>query len=195
FAHGDAHLVTAQPSQEQLTHTDLVERTKALLPVVAERAGPAEEERRLPDGTIDDIAATGFFRVMVPRRYGGLELDVSAVTAVGRLLGRACAASGWVIPWVGWHNRLIAMVPESVQAEIFQRGYGLSAGSTTLTGVARPTSGGYIVSGKWSWGTAIHHADWANLLALTDPGNRPVSMLVRKEELIVEDTWHTEGMR
>jgi alkylation response protein AidB-like acyl-CoA dehydrogenase len=187
-------LVTAQTSQEQVTHAQLVERTKALLPVIAERAQHAEDERRLPDATIDDIAATGFFRVMVPKRYGGLELDVSAVTDVGRLLGRACASTGWVIPWLGWHNRFIAMFPESVQDEIFSRGYGLSAGSTTFTGEAQPASGGYVVNGKWSWGTGILHADWANVMALA-PDKRPVSILARKDELVVEDNWFTEGMR
>ncbi|MGD9894084.1 MAG: acyl-CoA dehydrogenase family protein [Dehalococcoidia bacterium] len=108
-------MITAQTPTESLTTADLVDRTKALLPAIAERATAAEKTRRLPDETIDDFIRSGFFRVMVPKRYNGLELDVSAVTDVGRLLGRVCASSGWVIPWLGWHNRGLAMFPQSVQ--------------------------------------------------------------------------------
>jgi alkylation response protein AidB-like acyl-CoA dehydrogenase len=186
----------AGPSTEPLTKADLVERTQGLLPAVAERAAAAEEARRLPDETIDDFARAGFFRVMVPRSYGGLELDASAVTEVGRLLGRVCASSGWVIPWLGWHNRGLSMFPKSVQDEVFERGFGLTAGSTTLTGEARAVPGGYRVSGKWSWGTAVLHADWASLGAVVpEEKNRPVTVLARKSDVILHDIWFTEGMR
>jgi 3-hydroxy-9,10-secoandrosta-1,3,5(10)-triene-9,17-dione monooxygenase len=181
---------------ETLTRHDLVERTRALLPAIAERARPAEDARRLPDATIDDFANAGFFRVMVPRSYGGFELDIATVTDVGRLLGRVCASSGWVITWLGWHNRGLAMFPKSVQDEIFSRGFGLTAGSTTLTGEAERVPGGYRVSGSWSWGTAIHHADWASLGAVVPAeGNRPVTVLARRSDLVLIDNWHTEGMR
>jgi alkylation response protein AidB-like acyl-CoA dehydrogenase len=188
-------MATVQSPTEPLTKADLIDRTKALLPAIAERAAAAETARRLPDETIDDFIQTGFFRVMVPKRYNGLELDVSAVTAVGRLLSHVCASSGWVIPWLGWHNRGLAMFPKSVQDEVFARGFGLTAGSTTLTGEARRVPGGYRVSGKWSWGTAILHADFASLGAVVpEENNRPITILPRKSDLILHDIWFTEGM-
>ena len=181
---------------EPLTKDDLIERTKALLPAIAERAQAAEDARRLPDETINDFIRMGFFRVMVPKVYNGLELDASAVVEVGRLLGRVCASSGWVIPWLGWHNRGLAFYPKHVQDEIFARGFGLTAGSTTLTGQCTRVPGGYTVSGKWSWGTAILHADFASLGAVVpEENNRPVTILPRKTDLILHDNWHTEGMR
>jgi alkylation response protein AidB-like acyl-CoA dehydrogenase len=88
------------------------------------------------------------------------------------------------------------MFPQSVQDEVFARGFGLTAGSTTLTGEARRVPGGYRVSGKWSWGTAILHADFASLGAVVpEEDNRPVTVLPRKTDLILHDMWFTEGMR
>lgn len=185
-----------QTPAEPLTKADLVTRIETLLPAIAQRARAAEDARRLHDETIDDVIQTGFFRVMVPKRYNGLELDVSAVTAAGRLLGRVCASSGWVIPWLAWHNRGLAMFPQSVQDEVFAGGFGLSAGATTLTGEARRVPGGYRVSGRWSWGTAILHAGFASLGAVVaDDRNRPVTVLARRHNLILHDVWHTDGMR
>lgn len=188
-------MVVEPRATETLTHADLVDRTRALLPAIAARAQAAEETRRVPDATMQDFADVGFFRVMVPTRYNGLELDVSAVTDVGRLIGRACASTSWVISWLGWHNRGLAMFPQSVQDEVFARGFGLTAGSTTLTGVATKTAGGYRVTGRWSWGTGIHNADWASIGAVIAGTKTPVTVLARRSELILHDNWHTEGMR
>jgi alkylation response protein AidB-like acyl-CoA dehydrogenase len=149
----------------------------------------------LPEETIDDFVRSGFFRVMVPKRYNGLELDVSAVTDVGRMLGTVCASTGWVIPWLGWHNRGLAMFPESTQDELFANGFGLTAGSTQLDGEATPCPGGYRVSGRWSWGTAILHADYASLGAtVPSQDNRPITVLARRADLFLHDNWFTEGM-
>jgi alkylation response protein AidB-like acyl-CoA dehydrogenase len=79
---------------------------------------------------------------------------------------------------------------------VFERGFGLTAGSTTLTGEATRAPGGYRVSGNWSWGTAILHADWASLGAIVpEENNRPVTVLARKNDLVLHDNWFTEGMR
>lgn len=87
------------------------------------------------------------------------------------------------------------MYPPSLQDQIFARGFGLSAGSTTLTGAATKVAGGYRVSGTWSWGTGIHHAEWASLGAAVAGEGRPVTILVPIDDLIIHDVWHTEGMR
>lgn len=185
-----------ETATEPITKADLVERTKALLPGIAARAQAAEEARRLHDETINEFIRIGFFRVMVPKTYNGLELDVSAVTDVGRLLGRVCPSSGWVMPWLGWHNRGLAMYPKHVQDELFARGFGLTAGSTTLTGEAQRVPGGYRVTGRWSWATGILHADFASLGAVVpDENNRPITILPRKSDMTLHDVWFTEGMR
>src|SRR5690606_24710801 len=123
-------------------------------------------------------------RVMVPRRYGGFELDISAVTDVGRLVGRHCASSGWVIPWLGWHSHAVAMYPPPVQDHVFRDGYGLVAGSPAPVGQVTPTEGGYRVTGRWSWATAVHHSDWLVLGGMT-ADRRYVGLLVPVSELTI----------
>lgn len=72
----------------------LVEKARALAPLLAERAHDAELNRRIPDQTHADFRDAGFYRALQPARYGGMELDYGAQTAFARELGRACASSG-----------------------------------------------------------------------------------------------------
>ena len=57
------------------TIAELATRAEALLPRLRERAAGAEEQRRVPDETIEDFRQAGFFRLFQPGRYGGYELD------------------------------------------------------------------------------------------------------------------------
>ena len=51
-------------------YEELLARAEALIPVLRERAARAEELRRLPDETIEDLHKSGLFRVLQPKRVG-----------------------------------------------------------------------------------------------------------------------------
>jgi alkylation response protein AidB-like acyl-CoA dehydrogenase len=172
-----------------------LDRTKELLPGIAERADEAERTRRIPKETLDEFAAMDFFRVMVPRRYDGFELPITAVTEVGRLVGRSCASSGWVLTWLGWHSHAVAQYPPAVQDYVFRNGYGLVAGTPAPTGKVTRAEGGYRLTGRWSWATAVHHSEWMVLGGMVEDQERYVGLLVPVADLVVHDNWHTEGMR
>ncbi len=72
---------------------EIVQRVRELAPVLAERAEAAEAARRLPDETIADLAASGLFGMLVPKRFGGAELGFEAMAAACREAGAACAST------------------------------------------------------------------------------------------------------
>jgi len=59
---------------EKVTHEELVERARALLPTLKERAKQTDELRRIPDETIRDLREAGLFRAVQPVQYGGYGL-------------------------------------------------------------------------------------------------------------------------
>jgi alkylation response protein AidB-like acyl-CoA dehydrogenase len=71
-------VVLVASSTAVLTPDEAVERARALVPVVAERAAKAEALRRLPDETFADLTASGLLRITQPRRFGGSELPLPA---------------------------------------------------------------------------------------------------------------------
>ena len=58
-----------------MTPEAYLDRVRALLPALRERAPHAEKLRRLPDETFDDFQETGLFRCIQPKRWEGYELD------------------------------------------------------------------------------------------------------------------------
>ncbi|MBV8061960.1 MAG: flavin-dependent monooxygenase, partial [Nevskia sp.] len=46
-----------------------------MVPVLAARARQTEELRRVPDETVAEMQAAGFFRVLQAKQYGGYEMD------------------------------------------------------------------------------------------------------------------------
>src|SRR3954471_21238274 len=76
---------------------ELLQRAEALVPVLRERAGKAEELRRLPDETIEDLHRSGLFRILQPRRVGGSELPFRSIVELGSVISRGDGSTGWVL--------------------------------------------------------------------------------------------------
>ena len=73
---------------------DLVDRARALVPVLRERANACEAAARVPAETIRDFQDAGFFKILQPLRYGGYEHDPEAFYAVQMTLARAVSPAG-----------------------------------------------------------------------------------------------------
>ncbi|WP_158079446.1 acyl-CoA dehydrogenase family protein [Actinomadura sp. CNU-125] len=169
-----------------------------LAPTLTERAPAAEEARRLPDETIADLAATGLFATLVPKRFGGAELDFATMAAACREAGAGCASAGWLSAIYTLHNWMVALFPEETQAEVWaDRPYALIPCTLAPTGTAEPSGGGYTVTGRWSWGSGVMHADHVMVMALVtaDGTIEPRLFLLPRADVTVHDVWHTSGMR
>ena len=75
---------------------ELVARAAAMRDTLRERQAECEALGRLPDATNREYVDAGFFRVLQPRRFGGLELGLQAFLRVAVELSRGCPSSGWV---------------------------------------------------------------------------------------------------
>ena len=176
----------------------LVDRVAALAPMIAARSFEAEAQRRPLDEVIDALKATGVFRSFVPERYGGYEIDMQTFVDIGILVSHADPSMGWVTTFYMEHNWLLTMFSEELQDEIFgTQPYVLAPGSVNPSGHAVPQpDGGYLLNGRWQFGTGICHADWVLLSGRIEGAEPPVprNFLARVDEVEVKDTWHVDGM-
>ena len=80
----------------------VLDGVRDLLPT-RERADEAERLRVVPEASIKELEETGFFKLLQPHRFDGLESDpIDFYTAV-RDIAPACGSTGWVSGVVGVH--------------------------------------------------------------------------------------------
>jgi 3-hydroxy-9,10-secoandrosta-1,3,5(10)-triene-9,17-dione monooxygenase len=177
-------------------HQDLVDRIRALGPLIAKNAEQAERNRKPVDEVIDALKETGVFKSYVPKRFGGFEIDSDTFIDIGIAVSEACTSTGWVTTFYMEHNWMLAQFPPETQEEIFgSQPYVLAPGSISPTGKALPTDDGYLLTGRWAWGTGVMHADWVLLNGVVEGEVADVRLfLVPRDRISVEDTWDCAGM-
>ena len=135
-----------------------------LLPVLRERAQETEDNRVVPAESVKALTETGFFRLLQPARFGGLEADpVTFLTAV-RLIASACGSTGWVSSVLGVHPWQLGLFPLEAQEEVWAADQGTKISSSYApTGRAEVAGGGHRLSGRWSFSSGCDHATWVLL--------------------------------
>ncbi len=182
-----------------MNEQELVERVRALAPMVEAHARQAEEERKPVDAVMKAIEDAGVYRYFVPKRYGGYEFSLTTFMDIGMILGEACLSTGWVTTFCMEHNWLLALYNKQAQDDIFGRQpYIIAPGALAPKGTATPVEGGYRLTGRWEWGTGVMHSDWVMVGGLTpiEGSDQPdlCMFIVPRDQAEVIDTWHTAGM-
>jgi 3-hydroxy-9,10-secoandrosta-1,3,5(10)-triene-9,17-dione monooxygenase len=176
----------------------VLDRARALVPVLAARAAETERNRRVPDETIADFHRAGLFGVMRPRRFGGLELDFGTFASITRELARGCASSAWVYAVVEELAWVLATFPEAAQQEIWgENPKALACAAIVPTGSGARDGDGYRLNGDWHYLSGSHHADWVFLTATCDNGSGGRELrnfFVRAGEVAFVDDWRVMGL-
>ncbi len=177
----------------------VLERARALVPVLAARSAETERERRVPDETIADFHRNGLFRILQPARFGGAELHYDTFAAVTRELARGCASSAWVYCVVEELFWVLATFPEQAQTEIWSENpAALACAALAPSGNGAIEGDGYRVNGTWNFLSGSHHASWVFLTATCDngKGGRELrNFFVRASDVQFIDDWDVMGLR
>src|SRR3954451_14670321 len=179
---------------------ELLARAEALVPVLRERAGRAEELRRIPDDTIDDLHRTGLFRVLQPKRVGGSELPFRSIVELVSVIGRGCGSTAWVLANLAAHHWLLGMWPKQAQDEIWGESPDNLIGSAPIfpRGPAKPVPGGYRLTGRWPFSSGVDAATWSLIGAIVhdqESGTaEPRIFVLPASDFTIIDTWHVIGL-
>jgi 3-hydroxy-9,10-secoandrosta-1,3,5(10)-triene-9,17-dione monooxygenase len=178
---------------------DLIARARALAPKFAARAEAAEQARRIPRESVEDMLEAGFARILMPLRFGGYELDFETWYEVVLELSKGDASHGWCTSLLIHHAHLIAQFPEECQQVIWADGpdVSIAASFAPRAKVAR-VDGGYRLSGDQStFASGVNHSTWVMVGALDTAGPAPewLLLMVPPGDYAVRDVWFTAGMR
>jgi len=194
-------MTASQSDQRQTTPTtgpELAARARALTALLATHAAEAERIRKPVDAVIHALEEAEIFKLMVPRCYGGLELDLDTFFEVGVALGEGDTSMAWVANFYVEHNWILCQFPATFQQELFAtRSYVLAPAMLAPGGRATRERDGYRLNGRWQWGSGIMHGDWVIPAALEQtPEGKPDPrwFALPVSQVKVEDTWYVDGM-
>ena len=177
----------------------VLDGVRDLLPGIRERADETERLRVVPDASIKELEEVGYFRLLQPRRFDGLEADpVDFYTAV-RDLATACGSTAWVASVVGVHPWQVALFPDEAQQAVWGDDTSTRLSSSYApTGKAVVTDGGYTLSGKWSFSSGCDHCSWVLLGGLVFNAEGNVvdfkTFMVPREDYTIVDVWNVVGL-
>jgi len=179
---------------------EVLDGVRDLLPTLRERADDAERLRVLPEASVKDLEATGFFRLLQPRRYDGLEADPVDFYSAVRDIAGACGSTGWVASVIGVHPWQVALFAEEAQDAVWGSDSTTRLSSSYApTGRATTVEGGYLLKGKWSFSSGCDHASWVLLGGLVFDGEGQVvdfkTFLLPREQYQIVDVWNVVGLR
>ena len=200
--------MTALSHEQQAQHqhaeaemrATLVARATGLQPMLSKNAVQTEKDRRVAEENITAMSQAGLFRTMVPKRFGGHQGSIRTHLEVTAAVAEACGSSAWVLALTNVCAWFTGLFDERAQNDVFA-----NAPDARVSGVFSPSTqvqrveGGLVASGKWFWSSGCLHAQWAMLgLLELDKNGAPLNQylaLMPMNELTIEDTWFTAGMK
>jgi alkylation response protein AidB-like acyl-CoA dehydrogenase len=151
-----------------------LERVTELLPRIRELEGEITDKRRLPSDLVEDLRATGVFRMAMPTSWGGPELALLDQLDVIEALSYANGSVGWCAMIGCDGGYYSAWLDDSVGRDVFALD-SIVAGLTQPGNNATKVDGGYRVTGRWKFGSGVTHAAWLSGARSSSTSREPCS--------------------
>jgi alkylation response protein AidB-like acyl-CoA dehydrogenase len=182
-----------------------VEHARAMREDIAAAQSTMDAERRCPNDLARKLADAGFFRLCVPKAYGGAQASPREIAEALEALAETDASAAWCA-MIGATTGALAAYLEPVTArEIFGAVDAIVTGVYAPMGKAVAEGDAYRVSGQWKWNSAGQNSSWLAggcvILAdgkpkLSADGTPVLRMaLAPRDQVTFIDTWHTGGLR
>jgi alkylation response protein AidB-like acyl-CoA dehydrogenase len=181
-----------------------LEAVRKLIPEIEARANEIERERRVPADLNEKLMTAGAYRMALPRKYGGVDLEPLQTVRVIEELARADGSTAWTAMVAFGFNVVFGRFSLKVVDTLLASGPALARGALAPLGIAQPAKDGYIVNGRWSFASGTYEHQWvaAGCLVMENgkpqlgPEGRPVYKLalLPKDQVEFLDTWYSVGL-
>jgi alkylation response protein AidB-like acyl-CoA dehydrogenase len=186
--------------------SEWVERARALAPVVEQWRDAGEQERHVPRPLFEALRDASIFGMSAPKAVGGAEADEETVLQAIEELSRQDGAVGWNVMIASNTAIIASYLPVAALREVYRCGPNtVLAGALLPKGTAIPGPGGFRLTGRWTFASGCHQADWmlgsSTVMAQGTPQLRPDgrqdirTFFVPIGACEILDTWHTAGLR
>ena len=141
------------------TARELIDRAIALRPLLVEQAAATEERRYYSEEIHAAFGEAGFYRSLIPKRYGGFELPVTDWLRLINEVAHGDIQAAWCLTLGSGHALQVASFwGQEAQDEIFGDGDFRAASVAAPVGKAVHVDGGWRVTGAWPYSSGAPYS-------------------------------------
>lgn len=137
----------------------LVERARAIAPLIAGEADEIERSRRLTPDVVNALIENGLYRALLPASLGGAEAAPETFMQMLEEIAKADASTAWCLGQCSVCAMIAAALDHDTAHEIFNTPPGILAWGA-VAHEARAVDGGYRVSARWDFASGSRQATW-----------------------------------
>ena len=138
---------------------DLVERAKALAPLIVREADEIERTRRLTPAVTQALIENGLYRALLPKSFGGAEAPLDAFMQMQEEVAKADASTAWCLGQCSVCAMTAAYLDPDAANEIFNAPPGILAWGAIAHEV-QVVPGGYRANARWDFASGSRQASW-----------------------------------
>jgi alkylation response protein AidB-like acyl-CoA dehydrogenase len=137
----------------------LVERARALAPLIAREADEIERTRRLTPPVVSALVENGLYRVLLPRSAGGTEAPPEIFMQMLEEVAKADASTAWCLGQCSVCAMIAGYLDADATHQIFRSPGDILAWGA-VAGEAHVVPGGYRATGRWNFASGSRQASW-----------------------------------
>jgi alkylation response protein AidB-like acyl-CoA dehydrogenase len=137
----------------------LIERARALAPLIAREADEIERTRRLTQPVVSALIENGLYRVLLPQSLGGTEAPLETFMQMQEEVAKADASTAWCLGQCSVCAMTAAYLDADTANEIFNAPPGILAWGAIAHEV-HAVPGGYRANARWDFASGSRQASW-----------------------------------
>jgi 3-hydroxy-9,10-secoandrosta-1,3,5(10)-triene-9,17-dione monooxygenase len=181
----------------------IVERARSMIPDLIARQAETEKRTYYGPETHAAFKEAGFYRILMPKKFGGLDLDVTTYYQVVMELAAGCPSTAWEFCLGSAHAvTLCGMMDEDAQSEIFDLDEPFICAMTTRPqGEARrQPNGDWKLNGVFNFCSGVPYSShfMGHAMGFEADGSEigVITFVARRSEWTMLDDWGGSlGMR
>jgi indole-3-acetate monooxygenase len=137
----------------------LIERARALAPLIAGEADEIERTRRLTPPVVSGLIENGLYRVLLPQSVGGAEAPLEVFMDMLEQVAMADASTAWCLGQCSVCAMTAAYLDPETAQEVFGPANGILAWGA-IAGEVQVVPDGYRAHGRWNFASGSRQASW-----------------------------------
>jgi alkylation response protein AidB-like acyl-CoA dehydrogenase len=143
----------------KLAGPGLVDRARALQPLIASEADEIERTRRLTPAVTSALIENELYRALLPRSFGGHEVPLEIFMQMQEEIAKADASTAWCLGQCAVCAMTAAYLEPDAANEIFNTPPGILAWGA-INHEVKAVPGGYTANARWEFASGSRQASW-----------------------------------